>query len=273
MGGGFLGEFRANLAEKLNAHLTSNNKSRKSIIKNTVKAKKGAQVTQNLQINLAGLSDSERGETLKILSDKFDKGEIAFFDDETMRLADGVKDAEKQGNNEQIVQFFKDKLSSTDWRIMRTGIYVEFLMQQGMETQTIRRDVIHTHGHRGNNLMNLASAGHFETHIKPMYEELSKSPNFTNEVFYDEFNRILDEMPFALFVNSNMDADELKSQIDDKCQQASNYSVAKRKIYIHGWGSNVQTIEECLKKLDDNLKINSNKRKEIVEIIDVEIEF
>jgi hypothetical protein len=50
--------------------------------------------------------------------------------------------------------------------------------------------------------------------------------------------------------------------------------IKERRLYIHGWGSNVRTIERAVETLDSgSLKIEISKRKEVTEIIDVTIEF
>jgi hypothetical protein len=271
MGLSLLGEIKAYLAEKLSLHLTFNNKSQKTVIKNTVKGKNNTQ--NNLTLNLGKLSSKEKKELIGLLQSSFDEGGVIYVDDDSKRLVDSVKAAEGDSDNGDIVAYFKDKLNTQDWQLLRSGLYISYLVKQGMPTQNIRKSVIDTYGERGKNLLNLASSGHFSTHIKPLYEELSKAPNFSQSMFYDELERILKEMPFAFFVNSRANPQGLCDVVNDKIEQAKLYAVKEKKIYLHGWGPNVKTIEDCLDMLDDSLRIVINKRKEVVEIIDVTIEF
>jgi len=273
---GLLADFKSYLAEKLDIHFTSNGRSRRQTFKfkNKVKAKGNATVEQNiLLINLPQAKPEEQKQMLEELAESFNKGELVFVDDETKKLADGVTAAESSTESGELVKYFEGKLSQTDWQIFRTGLYTNYLIEQGMPTSEIRESVIRTYGFRGRNILNLASSGHFASHIKPLYEELSKAPDFTNVIFYEEFERILREMPFAIFVNSATDRERLHEMISERVEQAKHYSVEKQKLYIHGWGAHVKTIEACLELLEPSLKVTVNKRRQVVEVIDVTIEF
>lgn len=271
---GLIADLKVYLAKKLDVHFTSNNKSKKHIFKNTIKAKNGATINQSVAVfNLAQANKQEKEEVLGILADQFKKGGVVFLDDGSRQLASNVEVAERRQSEGQLVEFFKDKLRPRDWQILRTGLYIEFLVSQGMATKDIREGVIRNHGTRGKNLLNLAAAGHFETHIKPLYEELAKTPGFTTQVFYEEFERILREMPFAIFVNSTMTPQDLATMINERAEAARAYSVDQRKIYIHAWGPNVRTVDTCLVDLGHTYKVAANKRIEVVAIIDVTIEF
>ena len=271
---GLLADLRAYLAEKFDIHFTSNARSKKQTFKNVVKTKGQSSVVQNiLVVNLPNVGSSEQNQVLGELLERFNKGEVFFIDDEKRRLAASVQAAESSTENGELVKYFEGKLRQTDWQIFRTGLYTHYLIEQAMPTSEIRDAVIRTYGLRGRNILNLAAAGHFASHIRPLYEELAKEPGFSNEVFYEEFERILVEMPFAIFVNAATDAQKLLEMIKERVQQAKSYSVEKRRLYIHGWGLHVKTIEGCLDKLDSSLKANVSKRKGVVEIIDVTLEF
>ncbi|PIZ63271.1 hypothetical protein COY17_00935 [Candidatus Saccharibacteria bacterium CG_4_10_14_0_2_um_filter_52_9] len=271
---GLIADLKLYLAEKLDVHLTALNKSKKHVFKNTVKAKKGATVNQNVTVlNLGQATKQEKEEALKLLADSFKKGDVLFLDDESRQLVSSVEAAESRESEGSLVNFFRGKLATRDWQILRTGLYIEFLVTQGIPTKEIREGVIRNHGLRGKNLLNLAAAGHFTSHIKPLYEELSKAPGFTDNVFYEEFERILKEMPFAIFVNNTITPDQLTDMIKERAEAAMAYSVDRRKIYVHAWGSNVRTVDVCLAGLDKKYKITASKRIEVIAIVDATIEF
>lgn len=271
---GILGDLKAYLAEKLDAHITSNNKSKKQ--KFNIKAKSKGDVTQNVVVfNIAPASAEEQKEIVAELADKFNQGQLLYVDDDAKKLVESVKAAENDSDNGKIVAYFKDKLTPNDWHILRTGLYTSYLREKGLDVSEIRHSVIENYGIRGKNIMNLAasSPSHFNTHIQPLYEELSKSSDFDNSVFYVEFEQILKEMPFAIFVNSTMSSSKLKEMIEERVEQVKNYAVEKRKIYLHAWGPHVRTVKECVEGLDDSFKVTSSSRKEVTEVIDVTIEF
>jgi hypothetical protein len=266
-----ISQLRAYLAEKLDIHATNNSQSRKQIIK-PVNSGSGDQKV--LVLNVARLGKEELAEAQKVFKEEFDKSDVLLVNDETKRLANGIDVSESTTKNGEIVEYFGDKLKPTDWQIFRTGLYINYLIEAGMPTTEIRRGVLATYGIRGRNILNLASAGHFESHIKPLYQEMSKAENFTSEIFYGEFERILHEMPFAIFVNHSTDMKTLCRMIDEKIEQGKKNMIKERRLYIHGWGSNVRTIERAVETLDSgSLKIEISKRKEVTEIIDVTIEF
>ena len=264
-------QLRAYLAEKLDIHATNNNRSRKQIIKPT---NRGSGTQNILVLNTARLDKKEIEEAQKLFRQSFDSDNLLLVNDETNRLASGVEVAESNSENGDLVAYFKDKLKPTDWQIFRTGLYINYLLEAGMPTSEIRQGVLATYGARGRNILNLASADHFLTHVKPLYEEMEKAENFTPTVFYEEFERILREMPFAIFVNHSIAAQALCKLVAAKIEQGRKNMVRERKLYIHGWGSNVKTIDQAVESLKDStLKIEINKRKEVTEIIDVTIEF
>lgn len=276
-----INQFKAFLAEKLNVHVTSNNKSRKKVIKSNDTTNTQSNTEYNAPVtinnntytfNLGGASKDEKAEMLAVLKQGFKDGDVVFIGDEQKRLVDTVERSEAENDPEGVVEFFKDKLSSIDWQILRSGIYISYLVEKGMPTQHVRSGIIASHGTRGKNLLNLASSGHFATHIKPLYEELSQDPDFTRDTFDAEFEIILKEMPFAIFVNSASSPQSIADDIKIRQEKARDYSVDKRKVFIHGWGSNVKTIEDALELLDKSMKVYVKKRREIIEIIEVTVE-
>lgn len=271
---GLVDTVRAYLADKLDIRFTSHNRSRKQLIKNRVSADNGGTVNQNLLVvNLAQSSSREQAAALKLLAEHFKRGNVLFVDDESKKLADNVQAAENRPVEGGIVKFFEPVLRPKDWQVLRTGLYISYLVGQGLPTKEIRESVIANHGTRGKNLLNLASSGHFESHIKPLYQEMAKAPDFTQDKFYEEFETILREMPFAFFVHSAVSAAELTDIINKKIALAQAYSVHERKIYIHAWGPNVKTVDTCLEALGSAYKVVVNKRIEVVEIVDATIEF
>ena len=266
-----ISQLKAFLAEKLDIHTTNNKRSRKQIIKAT----NSGSGTQNiLVLNTAAMGEKEIQEAQKLFKESFEASSVMLVNDETKRLAGGVEASEKSSKSGELVAYFKDKLKPADWQIFRTGLYINYLMEAGMSTSEVRSGVLATYGSRGRNILNLAAAGHFASHIKPLYEEMEKSDDFTNQSFYEELERILKEMPFAIFVNHSINKELLCKEITEKIEQGLKNMVKERKLYIHGWGSNVKTIDNAVESLDPSkLKIQINKRKEVTEIIDVTIEF
>ncbi len=269
---GLLGDIKGYLAEKLDFHISNTPKSKKSKIINKTKTNTGDNSpVVNLTINIANVQDNEMEETKKLLIEEFKNNNLVFMKDETKALVDDVEKSVVSGSEEdKIIKFFTPILNQTDLLIVRSGIYVKYLSENGFKVEPIRSNIIRSYGIRGKNLLNLASSHHLKKHIKPLYEGMGKSDNFTAEDFYRELNAILEEMPFAIFVNQSVSEQELVRLIREKANKSIKYAVGNKKIYIHGWGNNASTIENVLKKLPSEVQtVSTTKREEHFAIIEV----
>lgn len=113
----------------------------------------------------------------------------------------------------------------------------------------LKGDIIHKHGTRGLNICNLCTSGYFENWIKPLYEEMEKSPDFDPEKFNESYNLIIKEAAFAVFVTKDMKPDKLKEIVEKKIARNLKYGV--NFINIHGIGKgNVDKIRVLISELE-----------------------
>ncbi|MEE8403261.1 MAG: hypothetical protein V3R93_05875 [Candidatus Hydrothermarchaeaceae archaeon] len=136
----------------------------------------------------------------------------------------------------------------------------------------LKGDIIKKHGKRGLNISNLCSAGYFETMIRPLYEEMKKDPDFSNEKFMEKYDIIINEEAFAIFVSGSMSVDNVKNAIQQKIERNLKYGV--KFVNIHGIGKgNVEKIREALSYIE-GIYSNINKTLEEKEnIIFVKLRF
>lgn len=165
--------------------------------------------------------------------------------------------------------FFKGKIPSSDLEILRASLYVKVVYERGESVSDLKWQIMQRYGVRGKNIVNLCTAGYFDSIIKPLYQEMSKKAEFTPEDFISTYNKIIEHYTFAVFVSSRMTKNELKKEITSKIEYNKKYGV--RSMNIHGLGEeNVKKIVEVLSEIKDLVKeapeINSKTDYIIVKI-------
>lgn len=146
-----------------------------------------------------------------------------------------------------IYDFFKNKLPPQDVIILRASLYVRMLHDEGRSIERQKTDIVTRYGQHGANVCNLSTAGYFESHIKPMYEELAKRPDFTLEKFTSSYVAIVDNAPFALFVSRAQPLDLLVQMTIEKIIFNKSYGI--RQLTIHTIGNdNIVKVKALLEK-------------------------
>lgn len=149
--------------------------------------------------------------------------------------------------------FFKGKIPSSDLEILRASLYVKTVYERGESVNDLKWQIMQKYGVRGKNIVNLCTAGYFDSIIKPLYGEMLKRAGFTPEDFTSTYNKIIEHYTFAVFVSSRMTKDELKKEITSKIEDNKKYGV--KSMNIHGLGEeNVKKIVEVLSELKDLIK-------------------
>jgi hypothetical protein len=205
-------------------------------------------------VNIFNFPKETSGEDIKqikkLIDPAFENDDVAFILSESKTLLEGYKDFEESGETHELKSFFKDKISDTDFRLLETGLYIRFLIDNEQSTSKIKNDVIRQYGPRGKNIVNLASADYYSTHIKPLYEALSEQEGFEETDFKQEYEKIIVELPFAIFVNGGQSGKDILKDINDKAARNIKYGVSENIIVLHGYGSNAETIESILLELN-----------------------
>jgi hypothetical protein len=176
----------------------------------------------------------------------FEKNEIAFIEAESATLIHDYNTFSQGQDVRETLEFFSGKVTPADLRLIETGLYIDYLVSNNQSSTPIKSGVIARYGLRGKNIVNLASAGYFKTYFKQLYTELSMQNGFDNHVFTEELEKILSNMPFAIFVNSSMSPEEILQEVASKSARNVKYGVTDDIIVIHGYGKNADIIEALL---------------------------
>lgn len=241
-------QFKTNT--KVNSKKNSDNKA------SSITANIGGNVNIfNIQTNDQGLVDEN---TLKQLREailpSFEDNNLITLKDESRKLLRSYKDFLGGSEIAELLSFFEGKISQLDLRLLETGLYESHLLanRQQEKAQRIKGDVIKRYGQRGKNIINLASGGFFQTHIKPLYEAL-EAEGLTDS-FKDEYELILREMPFAIFVHGGVTGKDALEMLYEKADKNRMYGVREETIILNGFGSNADTIEKLIPTLNKKYK-------------------
>lgn len=215
-------------------------------------------------------SENQLAEVLK--KQVFDH-DILFLEDESKRVLSDFQKFENDIEVKRLVSFFAGKVPMRDAILMRTGLYIHYLQENDKrkEAQKRKNEVIALYPGRGKNVVNLASAGYFATHIKPLYELMCKEDGFNDQDFKDEYEKIVTSTPYAVFVHSGMSVDKIISEVEERASIQLKYHVDEDCVNIHGFGSNVERIDEARTSLQKKYQVTSHVYTKGIQIAHVKV--
>lgn len=209
--------------------------------------------TQILNIDLGKQSPEVIKNILSSLPEMVDAGFPTLKLTSTQKAEDYL---EKIGvsENQKLIDYYADKLPVGDLVILKASLYLKSVLNKGGETISIKNDIAKRFGARGRNISNLCSANYFNTVIKTVYESMAEAEDFKKEMFWKEYNFIVDIYPFAVFVNIGMGEKEIKKTILEKIKWNKKYD--HHELNIHGIGKiNINKITNVLKEIEKEFDI------------------
>lgn len=209
----------------------------------------------NITPNSQGLVDDETLEKLKtIVLPVFENNKVLVLQDESQQLLKSYKYFRNSNTTADLLDFFRGKINQLDLRLLETGLYEEYLIttNQLNKALKVKTDVIGQYGQRGKNIINLATGGYYKTHIKPLYEALDEQNLSSN--FEKEYEQILSELPFAIFVHNGITEDGALKMLFEKADKNVQYGVHEETIILNGFGANADRIEKLIPKLQKKYK-------------------
>ncbi len=175
------------------------------------------------------------------------------LEENSEKLLKEVKSIEKEGVNKSLLDFFNGKIPSTDLEILRAAFVIKELHEKHQPVGKLKLDIMQRYGKRGSNISNLCTAGYFNSIIKPLYQAMVLSSNFTQEQFLEKYNVIVDQYTFAVFVSSRMSEDVTKNNILRKIKLNKKYGI--HEMNVHGIGiENVLKINKVLYKINKEIQ-------------------
>ncbi|HRN90673.1 MAG TPA: hypothetical protein PK265_02495 [Candidatus Saccharibacteria bacterium] len=242
---------------KNSVHVTSsksadnNNRTQNSNNKNIITVNGNVSIL-NVQTDINGkLSTETLAQLREAIMPAFESGDILLLQDSAKETVVNYKNFEANEEVIELLDFFQGKIIQTDMNLLRTGLYEAYLIENDeLDTaQQVKRNAVNRFGPRGKNIINLASGGYFSTHIRPLYEALSEQPGFEMSAFNKEYEQIVNELPFAIFVHNGINKEEILTQLEDKTERNIKYGVSEDTIILNGFGANADRIESLIPDL------------------------
>lgn len=203
-----------------------------------------------INIGAVDFTEDNATEFKKFLKDYVSEDGL-ILKEEAQKKVELIRETEETDENKKLLTFFTGKLPHEDFEILRASLVVrtEF-KNRSKSVADLKQDISQRYGLRGRNIVNLCTAGYFDSVIKPLYEEMEKKPNFSIELFHQRYNVIVMQSPFAVFVNSVISDEELEQNVRSKIEQNKKYGI--KSLNIHGLGeTNVLKITNLLIKIKD----------------------
>ena len=225
------------------------------------------QSSKILNINAAQL-DQKQKEHLKVELRSAINADYTIIENEATDRVNDFKKEEKSSDYQKVVDFFKNKVSLLDLEIIRAALYIRRCFRRRENIDTLKWDVSQKHGQRGNNIVNLCTAGYFEDYLMPFFDLVSENAVDEQEALREFdilFNTIVIGLPFTIFVCYKMNVDEVKSIIMDKVKKNLKYGL--KFLNIHGIGiQNIKKIHETILELEETIKIKKsiNEKNNII---------
>lgn len=247
---GFLDKLKKIFETKLNINLSKFINIDKSIHIHITD--KGQKYSADKLTNTVNINYSELKEELKSIIRPIEES-YPILGEKSEHLREDFKLQDSSSENQEILQFFKDKIPETDHKILRAALYMRKQFELGNReiVKRLKIDIIGKYGDKGKNITNLCTAGYFEKFIKPMCEI---KPTDEFKKFYE---LIIAESPYAIFIHKGMNKTEIERTIAERMEKNLKYRIKPFKIKIHGIGKeNCSKIRETITKLEERREID-----------------
>lgn len=178
---------------------------------------------------------------------------IALLSSESQERIRDIKSKEAEPDVKSLLKFFRDKIPTDDYSVLRAAIYIDKLAREGLgykEVYRLKGEIANRFGGRVYKICNLYALGYFETMIKPLYEEFSQHGFFDKKKFLHKYNTIINEEAFAIFVPDITEKDEVKSAIKIKIARNLKYGI--KDVTIHSKGKyNITKVREAISDIEE----------------------
>lgn len=146
--------------------------------------------------------------------------------------------------------FVRNCIPESDKAVWFSSLMLRSEFQQGHTDEVIRlkSQIVIAQGNRGKNIANLCSAGYLESLIMPLYR-LLVTDNDDRQHFFDIYQTIITDYPFAVFVSVARTTNEIKKEIIEKIQIVKRYGWDR--VAVHGIGrENVRRIQRLTLQIE-----------------------
>jgi hypothetical protein len=212
-------------------------------------------INVNVQLDKDGKISPETIRTLAPFTEAFEQKQIALVAQSEQDIIDEIHSFEEDTEVLGLLKFFRHRLNSNDFLRMRIGLYLKYLSEYGRaeEVKNYWNQVITGQRQRDRRIIELASTGYFKTHFRPLYKLLMKADTETAQKrFNKEFDAILEDMRFAIFISSNKSVDEIYDETLKKAIKNIKYGSNTEVISLYAAGAQqVHRVKKALPMLGE----------------------
>jgi len=214
--------------------------------------------TKTINLNISGVTPTDKEQLAELLRVKIDEGNT-LIDEKSVKIIEDFREEEQGTYSVEIINFFQNKVSSIDLKIIRGALYIQKLADNGKDFQEIKNDLIERYGERARNISNMCGEGYFNRYFIPYYNLLMSTGTEEEDAiasFNQFFNVVVRELPFTVFVCQMMAPKEVYATITQKVSKLRSYGF--QHINIHGIGK--RNMEVIRKAIDDVLEEHKLKK-------------
>lgn len=225
-------------------HILSDNSNNSN---NEISYKRGRLTINSAKIGAEKLLDFQKSLEESVVIE----GNI-LMEGEAQEILTDFEKVEEEGGSRSLLDFFKGRINSMDFEVLRASFYVKSVYDRGNRVMVARlkEQITSRYGQRGANIVNLCTAGYFSSFVKPLFEEFIKDSKFEPIWLANAFDNIVNNSPIAIFVNHTMTKSGLIKEI--KSHMSRNKAYGIHNINIHGIGEeNIKNIGEALHEIND----------------------
>jgi hypothetical protein len=205
---------------------------------------------KTLKINLAALESREWEELKPALKQSLEEECTTFLETGAEQRVEDIRQKLELKTTKDVLGFYEGKIPSIHYKALEASLYLREAFRSGENIDEMKKDIIHKFGLRGRNICNLCSTGYFEGYLTDLYNEMRKQTGFANWRFVAAFEKIVDEVPFTVFVSQFQGKEQIKSEIDSKLTKFHSYGIGY--LAVHGIGAdNVRKIQEIIKEITE----------------------
>jgi hypothetical protein len=188
-----------------------------------------------LTIFLVNLKGTTKEKIMPVLREKWSEIGILMKKSSEETLESYISYVEQRTNTE-IIDFFKDKIPSADFDVLKMSLFL--LSHRGQDVNLFKQQIRERFGERGTYITNLCNSGYFENDFMPYYE--------IHPVDFERYYELsVGRELKAIFVHAGMTSATLADILEKKLIVARRFQVKSFKI--HGFGSwNVELIKTVL---------------------------
>ena len=209
----------------------------------TIQASERDRKTLEVTVNPELLQNSpEQLESIKELMRLSVANAGGLLEDKTDQLLEEVGKFQSSPENVALIADLKTKIPVNDVPIWQAALYIRMVHQSGRSIDGLKMSIIDRYGDRGRNIANLCSTNYLEDIILPIYDELRSRPNFSQSEFNTQYEVIVTQYPFAVFVARSTPEAEVLSEITTKIKYNITYGIHSLNIHSIGEDNSAKVL-------------------------------